>query len=88
MESGAHSLRHELRRMAGRNTHAAHRVLTPLELLFDLTFATSFSLAASRFADALAAGHFAAALLGFACRPALLRVCWPAAPPFRLRQSL
>ena len=73
-ESGAHSFRHELRRMAGRNPHEAHRVATPLELLFDLTFATSFSLAASRFADALAAGHFAAALLGFAF--ASFAICW------------
>jgi low temperature requirement protein LtrA len=60
--------------MAGRNPHEAHRVATPLELLFDLTFATSFSLAASRFADALAAGHFAAALLGFAF--ASFAICW------------
>ncbi len=60
--------------MAGRNPHEAHRVATPLELLFDLTFATSFSLAALRFADALAAGRFAAALLGFAF--ASFAICW------------
>jgi len=63
-----------LRRMAGRNPEEAHRVASPLELLFDLTFATCFSLAASRFADALAAGHFAAALLGFAF--ASFAICW------------
>ena len=52
--------------MGGRNPDEAHRVATPLELLFDLTFATSFNLAASRLADALAGGHFTAALLSFA----------------------
>jgi len=51
--------------MGGRDPHEAHRVATPLELLFDLTFATSFNLAASQLADAVAAGHAAAALLGF-----------------------
>jgi len=44
MGSGIH---HESRRMAGRDPHEAHRAATPLELLFDLTFATSFGLAAS-----------------------------------------
>jgi hypothetical protein len=48
MDSGVNSFRHESRRMGGRNPHEAHRVATPLELLFDLTFATSFSLAASQ----------------------------------------
>jgi len=38
--------------MGGRSPHEAHRVATPLELLFDLTFATSFGLAASQLADA------------------------------------
>ena len=60
--------------MAGRNPHETHRVATPLELLFDLTFATSFSLAASRFADVLAAGHTVSALLGFAF--ASFAICW------------
>jgi hypothetical protein len=39
--------------MRGRDPHEAHRVATPLELLFDLTFATSFSLAASHLAIGL-----------------------------------
>jgi low temperature requirement protein LtrA len=60
--------------MGGRNPHEAHRVATPLELLFDLTFATSFSLAASQLADALAAGRFMAALLGFSF--ASFAICW------------
>src|SRR4029077_15105595 len=50
------------------------RVATPLELLFDLTFATSFSLAASQLADALAAGRFMAAWLGFSF--ASFAICW------------
>jgi low temperature requirement protein LtrA len=52
----------------------AHRGATPLELLFDLTFATSFSLAASHFAEELAAGRYAAALLGFGF--ASVAICW------------
>ena len=47
---------------------------TPLELLFDLTFATSFSLAASQLAHALAEGHYAAAFLGFGF--ASFAICW------------
>jgi low temperature requirement protein LtrA len=74
MESGIRILRHEARPMAGRNPHETHRVATPLELLFDLTFATSFSLAASHFADALAAGRFVPALLGFGF--ASFAICW------------
>jgi low temperature requirement protein LtrA len=74
MDSGVNSLRHESRRMGGRNPHEAHRVATPLELLFDLTFATSFSLAASQLADAIAAGRFMAALLGFSF--ASFAICW------------
>jgi Bacterial low temperature requirement A protein (LtrA) len=59
--------------MGGRNPHEAHRVATPLELLFDLTFATSFSLAPSQLAGALAAGRFTA-LLGFSF--ASFAICW------------
>ena len=65
---------HHPRRMGGRDPHEPHRVATPLELLFDLTFATSFGLAASQFAHALAAGHAAAAMLGFAY--ATFAICW------------
>jgi low temperature requirement protein LtrA len=60
--------------MGGRDPHEAHRVATPLELLFDLTFATSFSLAAAQLAHALAEGHYAAALLGFGF--ASFAICW------------
>src|SRR6476646_9479442 len=73
-EPGISSLRHDSRRMDGRDPHERHRVATPLELLFDLTFATSFGLAASRLADALAAGRYPAAVLGFGF--ASFAICW------------
>jgi low temperature requirement protein LtrA len=60
--------------MGGRDPHEAHRTATPLELLFDLTFATSFAFAASQFAHALAEGHYTTALLGFAL--ASFGICW------------
>src|SRR6478672_9679775 len=71
MGSGIH---HESGRMAGRDPHEAHRAATPLELLFDLTFATSFSLAASESASVLADGYFIAGLVGFGF--ASFAICW------------
>ena len=68
------TLNHHIRRMAGRDPHEAHRVATPLELLFDLTFVTAFSFASAQLAHALAEGHYAAALLGFAF--ASFAICW------------
>ena len=41
---------HGLRPMAGRDPHDEHRVATPLELLYDLTFVIAFSVAGSEFA--------------------------------------
>jgi low temperature requirement protein LtrA len=67
-------LSHQVRQMAGRDPHEEHRVATPLELLFDLTFATCFSFAASQFAAELAEGRYAAALLGFGF--ASITICW------------
>lgn len=60
--------------MRGRDPLEQHRVATPLELLFDLTFAASFGLAASDVASALAAGHYRAALIGFGF--ASFAICW------------
>ena len=74
MDSSVGALRHVTRRMGGRDRHETHRVATPLELLFDLTFATSFGLAASHYADALAAGRYVAAVLGFGF--ASFAICW------------
>jgi low temperature requirement protein LtrA len=74
IEPGIGVVRHDLRRMRGRDPHETHRAATPLELLFDLTFATSFGLAASAVAPVLAAGHFMAGLVGFGF--ASLAICW------------
>jgi low temperature requirement protein LtrA len=60
--------------MGGRDPHEEHRVATPLELLFDLTFVVSFGLAASQFAHALAEGHYATALIGFGFGG--FAICW------------
>jgi len=68
------SLHHHLKRMSGRDPHEEHRVATPLELLFDLTFVTAFGLAASQLAHALAEGHYAVGLLGFSF--ASFAICW------------
>ena len=57
MEPGIGVIRHDSRRMRGRDPHETHRTATPLELLFDLTFATSFGLAAFEVASVLAQGH-------------------------------
>ena len=70
----ADSLHHHSRPMGGRDRHESHRVATPLELLFDLTFVISFGLAASQLAHALAEGHYAAGLLGFGF--ASFGICW------------
>jgi low temperature requirement protein LtrA len=51
--------------MSGRDPHELHRVATPLELLFDLTFVIAFGVAASQFAHMLATGHIGAGLAGF-----------------------
>ena len=71
---GSETLHHHIRPMAGRDPHEAHRVATPLELLFDLTFATAFSLASAQLAHALAEGQYTAGLLGFAF--ASFAICW------------
>jgi low temperature requirement protein LtrA len=72
--STTEALHHHSRQMRGRDQHEAHRVATPLELLFDLTFVISFGLAASQFAHALAGGHYGTALLGFGF--ASFAICW------------
>ena len=60
--------------MGGRDRHETHRVATPLELLFDLTFATTFGRAAAALASVLAEGHYAPALIGFAFTS--FAICW------------
>lgn len=52
--------------MSGRDPHESHRVSTPLELLFDLTFVIAFGVAASELAHMLAENHVGTGLAGFA----------------------
>ena len=77
-EPGSHQtsegLAHPLRRMSGRDPREPHRVATPLELLFDLTFVIAFGVAASQLAHMLASGHVGAGLAGFVF--ATFSVCW------------
>jgi len=73
-ESESAGLHHHVRRMRGRDMHEANRVSTPLELLFDLTFAISFGLAAAQFSHAVAEAHFASGLIGFGF--AAFAICW------------
>ncbi|SUE30024.1 transmembrane protein [Nocardia farcinica] len=56
---------HRARRMLGRDPHETHRVATPLELLFDLTFVVAFGTAANELAHALAADHLWAGGVAF-----------------------
>lgn len=51
--------------MSGRDIHEAHRVSTPLELLFDLTFVVAVAAAAAQLHHAVAAHHLGTGLLGF-----------------------
>lgn len=52
--------------MTGRDPDEHHRAATPLELLYDLTLVVAFGVAGGQLAHALAAGHLAVALGGFA----------------------
>jgi len=74
MMMGPDALHHHSRRMTGRDPGEVHRVATSLEQLFDLTFATCFSLAASQLALAVAAGRYTAAVFGFGF--ASFAICW------------
>jgi low temperature requirement protein LtrA len=60
--------------MSGRDPHEEHRVATPLELLFDLTFVVAFGIAASEFSHMLAENHVGSGLLAFSF--ATFAVCW------------
>lgn len=71
---GTPTISHRLRRMAGRDPDEHHRVATPLELLFDLTFVIAFGAAASQLAHMLAEGHYFAGITAFLI--ALWAVCW------------
>jgi low temperature requirement protein LtrA len=60
--------------MSGRDPFEQHRVATPLELLFDLTFVVAFGVTAPEFAKLLAENHVGAGIAGFAF--ATFAVCW------------
>ncbi|KFF58516.1 membrane protein, partial [Cryobacterium sp. MLB-32] len=60
--------------MAGRDPRETHRVVTPLELLFDVTFVVAIGAAANQFAHLVAVQHLAEALLGFGF--AMVAICW------------
>jgi low temperature requirement protein LtrA len=51
--------------MSGRDPEEAARAATPLELLYDLTFAVAFGTAADQFAHYLAADQVRTAIIGF-----------------------
>lgn len=51
--------------MMGRDPDERHRVATPLELLFDLTFVVAFGTAANELAHALAEDHVGAGIVAF-----------------------
>lgn len=65
---------HRLRRMSGRDPHESHRVATPLELLFDLTFVVAFGVTANEFAHMLAEDHIGAGLAAFVI--STFSICW------------
>jgi len=60
--------------MRGRDPHEHGRASTPLELLFDLTFAIAFAMAAQPLAELVAKGHVVAGLVGFSF--AMFATCW------------
>ena len=51
--------------MAGRDVDEAHRVSTPLELLFDLTFVVAIAVAGAQLHHAVAEHHLVQGLLGY-----------------------
>ncbi|WP_234417536.1 MULTISPECIES: low temperature requirement protein A [Miniimonas] len=65
---------HRIRRHGGRDPHEAHRVATPLELLFDLTFAAAFGVAGNQMTHLLELGHQAQAVGAFAF--AMMAIVW------------
>jgi low temperature requirement protein LtrA len=60
--------------MRGRDPHEDGRASTPLELLFDLTFAIAFATAAEHLAELVAKGHVTAGLAAFSF--AMFATCW------------
>jgi low temperature requirement protein LtrA len=61
-------------RMLGRDPQEHHRASSPLETLFDLTFAIAIGQVAAQLARLLSAGHAFAGVVGFGI--AMVSVCW------------
>ncbi|MEW2521461.1 low temperature requirement protein A [Actinacidiphila alni] len=75
-DPGRGRLAHRLLPMTGRDPDETHRVATPLELLFDLTFVVAVGTAAHQFAEALAEGHTAPAVLAFLLAMFAISIAW------------
>jgi low temperature requirement protein LtrA len=60
--------------MLGRDPEESRRAATPLEALYDLTFAAAFGIAAGQFAHFLAIDHVRTAVVGFTF--ATFAICW------------
>ncbi|MCA1271054.1 low temperature requirement protein A [Streptomyces sp. 7G] len=74
--TGKRKLAHRLLPMTGRDPDESHRVATPLELLFDLTFVVAVGTAAHQFAEVLAEGHTAPAVLAFLYTMLAISIAW------------
>ncbi len=64
------------RPMAGRNIQEGHRVSTPLELLFDLTFVVAIAVAGAQLHHAVVEHHLAQGLLGYVTTFAAIWWAW------------
>lgn len=67
-------LRHRLRPMTGRDPADPHRAVTPLELLYDLTYVIAFAFAAEELAHSVITGEVGAGLGAYAF--AVFAVTW------------
>lgn len=62
--------------MTGRDPSESARVSSPLELLLDLTFVVAVGIAASQFAEMLAAENLSGAMVGFMLAMSAISVAW------------
>ena len=62
--------------MAGRDINESHRVSTPLELLFDLTFVVAIAVAGTQLHHAVAEHHLGQGLLGYLTTFAAIWWAW------------
>jgi len=75
-DPGTGRVAHRLVPMTGRDPEERGRVSSPLELLFDLTFVVAVGTAASTFAETVAEGHTAPAILAFLLAMFAISVAW------------